>query len=198
MASPTMNDWRTFETVKNKDKAAVLYNYLCRSGYNMTDVAQVVWNDYNPHASQRVSNITRCYGFEDRNGGRYSRYDLSLADIEGFVKKYPDGCHDYRIMDEYVKKLAEGRQCTQKQAVSQTHHSVSQNNLSAMTQYNTNENKSEDETSGDADETLGFIIWGIVFAILKFALHWGWIASFVVSLIAAGVVIALMAASENK
>lgn len=182
MASPTMNDWRTFETVKNKDKAAVLYAYLCQ-GYNMVEVAQVALHDYNDMASQRVSNITRCYGFSGQNGGRYRRYDLTLADIEGFVKKHPDGCHDYRIMDEYVKKLAESRQRTQSQAPQQNRSNLVMQRSQTMQRNNTSQMDEAENSDTVFRDNIAVVIMAVLFIILKFFMSWGWIASIVVSFI---------------
>lgn len=182
MASPTMNDWRTFETVKNKDKAAVLYAYLCQ-GYNMVEVAQVALHDYNDMASQRVSNITRCYGFSGQNGGRYRKYDLSLADIEGFVKKHPDGCHDYRIMDEYVKKLAESRQRTQSQAPQQNRSNLVMQRSQTMQRNNTSQMDEAENSDTVFRDNIAVVIMAVLFIILKFFMSWGWIASIVVSFI---------------
>lgn len=109
MGMPTENDWNLFATVSNADKAAVLYAYLCE-GYNMVEVAQNTLHDYNDMASQRVSNITRCYGFSGQNSGKYRKYELSKKDVEKFVKENPDGCFDSKIMDFYVRELYEKRQ----------------------------------------------------------------------------------------
>lgn len=204
MASPTMNDWRTFETVKNKDKAAVLYAYLCQ-GYNMVEVAQVALHDYNDMASQRVSNITRCYGFSGQNGGRYRKYDLSLADIEGFVKKHPDGCHDYRIMDEYVKKLAESRQrqkvnSASKQASNvinqQTSYYQNQRvDIQKETNYVSEEKEDRPPTREEQQRARrNLAIGGVGILVCKFVLSWNWIVSIIVGLVLCAV---LQTLSEN-
>lgn len=182
MASPTTNDWRTFETVKNKDKAAVLYAYLCQ-GYNMVEVAQVALHDYNDMASQRVSNITRCYGFSGQNGGRYRKYDLSLADIEGFVKKHPDGCHDYRIMDEYVKNLAESRQRTQSQTSQQNRSNIVQQRNQTMQRNNASPMDGIGNGSTLLRDNLGIVIMIVLFIVLKFFMSFGWVVSIILSFI---------------
>lgn len=119
MGSPTDNDWVAFKSTSNKDKASVLYSYLVE-GYNMIDTAHVALNDYNDMASQRVSNITRCYGFHGRNGGTYSGYKLNIKDIEGFVKKYPNGCDDKKVFDDYIKNLLANRDKKQQQPKQQS------------------------------------------------------------------------------
>lgn len=108
MGRPTDNDWNAFKFVSNDDKAKVLYSYLCE-GYNMNDVAKYTLGDSNDRASERVSNITRCYGFHGRNSGDYSGKDIELADIKKFVNKHPNGCDDRKVLDDYIKKLLDDK-----------------------------------------------------------------------------------------
>ena len=92
MGAPTQADWMVFQSEKRQAKVGVLYEYLCVGRQNMKDVAQKVLHDYNDQAGQRVSVITRCYGFEGHNQGKFSKWGVLPEDVEAFVKKYPNGC----------------------------------------------------------------------------------------------------------
>lgn len=104
MGKPTENDRIAFNTINRNQKVQALYNYLY-VGQNMQEVAKYVFNDSSSHASQRVSVITRCYGFSNRNSGIFRKYDdLEMSDIEAFVKKYPNGCESDMVMRDFIEK----------------------------------------------------------------------------------------------
>lgn len=63
----------------------------------MEDVAAVVFPGEQPRSGgEKVSVVTRCYGFEGRNSGIFSKWGIAGAlrdsDIKEFVKTYPRGC----------------------------------------------------------------------------------------------------------
>ena len=114
---PTENDWRAFESIKQRDKTAVLYVYLGLKGYNMQEVAHHALGNDDDQASQIVSVITRCYGFSGRNAGKFvSLYDNSfrgfsqsdidnfkLNDIKAFVDTHPYGNTTPEQMESFLR-----------------------------------------------------------------------------------------------
>ena len=112
MANVTMNDINSFQYVSRKQKVDAMTLYLIGDNgvvYNMQEVEGIV---FGRGTSQTVSMIHRCYNFSDRNGGRYRNgcwfeqqygYRVTRADIEAFVKKYPNGTYQNGVtFDEFL------------------------------------------------------------------------------------------------
>lgn len=94
------NDANALSQIRNGARARVLYLYLVQ-GWNMKDIAEEVFDDYDDFSSQRVSVVTRSYGFHQGRGrGRYRDIPESL--IKSFVRDHaPED-------DEYGGGLDEG------------------------------------------------------------------------------------------
>lgn len=84
----TQKDLAALSYYTTDERVGILTLYLLDPNeYNMQDVAEIILDDHNPQASQRVSLVTRSYGFQDRNAGRY--YNVATReDIEDFVRTY--------------------------------------------------------------------------------------------------------------
>ena len=84
----TDTDLASLTYYSEKQRIQVLACYLLDPRrYSMQEVAQLVLNDGNPQAGQRVSLITRSYGFSSRNAGRYAQ-SATEQDIRDFVRSY--------------------------------------------------------------------------------------------------------------
>lgn len=84
----TDTDLASLAYYSEKQRIQVLACYLLDPRrYSMQEVAQLVLNDGNPQAGQRVSLITRSYGFSSRNAGRYAQ-SATEQDICDFVRSY--------------------------------------------------------------------------------------------------------------
>ena len=86
MGRITENDSNTLKSISNRERSAILYLYLVK-GYNQTEIAQKVYNNYDDWASMSISVVTRGFGFHNGRGrGRYSRVSENL--INDFVRQY--------------------------------------------------------------------------------------------------------------
>lgn len=112
MPAPTNNDWNSFRVETFENKVNVLFYYLCQGGYNMQEIATQVLRTNNQHGSQRVSLITRCYGFEGKNGGAFRTIGATREDVAAFVREYPNGCSydgEGQVMRAYLQKRVQAR-----------------------------------------------------------------------------------------
>ena len=101
-----------------RQRAQVLACYLLDSRrWSMQEVAQQVLGDYNAQAGQRVSLITRSYGFSARNAGRYAN-SATEQDIWDFVRSYqpertgglPEGTFDDFLLSRQEQRRRERQQ----------------------------------------------------------------------------------------
>lgn len=97
MAAPTNNDKAVFTGIEKRQKLQILIEYLWEGTGNMAEVGDWVFpGEGSFSASQKVSCVTRCYGFGDNNRGVYKKWgiakDLVQDDLEAFIEKYPNGC----------------------------------------------------------------------------------------------------------
>lgn len=180
MGRPTDNDWNLFNTVSDNTKAEVLYSYLCE-GYNMQEVARNTLHDYNDMASQRVSNITRCYGFDGKNGGRYSKYNLTLKDIKGFVKKYPNGCFSCDTMDDYVENLDRNKQNKYDKSTKVKKSNNFDRDFESIEEYKDDKNQDFPQVEESAVFTVLIVMFILILVVCKVFLHLGWILSVIIS-----------------
>lgn len=111
MPKPTQADWNAFNNTSREEKAKVLFLYLCQEKVSMEKVVSMVYNLNDPQYTKKVSRITRCYGFEGNNGGKFGKFGATYEDVLSFVNKYPDGT-DYdggETMKEYLMNLTSKR-----------------------------------------------------------------------------------------
>lgn len=111
----THNDLMALAGYSTQQRAQVLACYLLDNRhFTMQEVAELVFGDSNPQAGQRVSLITRSYGFSARNAGRYSQ-DATKEDILDFVRRYqpertagglPEGTFDAFLQSRQQKRMA--------------------------------------------------------------------------------------------
>ncbi len=84
----TPADLAALHSYSERQRIAVLSCYLLDpKEYTMQDVAEIILGDNGSQAGQRVSLITRCYGFSARNAGRYCG-QAEEQDIRDFVRQY--------------------------------------------------------------------------------------------------------------
>lgn len=176
MASPTRNDWENFRNVRHEDKVNILYYYLCQ-GYNMKEVAEHILGDFNSHAPQRVSNVTRCYGFSDRNSGRYKRYNLTIGDIDAFVRMYPNGCDSDAVMTAFVEECARRKQQSLTQETNKMHSNgtmdapLDMSGLFSQNEKTFNDNRLDDYSdSDDESKGCGCLFWVLIIMVVMFFL----------------------------
>ncbi len=104
MPKPTQADWNAFSKSSSEEKAKVLFLYLCQEKVTMEKVVNMVYHISDPQYTKKVSRITRCYGFEGNNGGRFGKLGVTYEDVLAFVDEYPNGT-DYdggKTMEEYL------------------------------------------------------------------------------------------------
>lgn len=129
--SYTENDLNAFYQIPADIKAKILCGYLGMRGNNMTDVAVKILHDSSPQCSQRVSVVTRVYGFDGKNSGRFYRlYEpfknepgilkTMLSDFTAFVSRYPNGETDPATMESFLRERIRGRAKPQQQSPRQT------------------------------------------------------------------------------
>lgn len=109
----TSADLQALSYYSDQQRADVLACYLLDPNrYSMQEVAEMILRDNGSQAGQRVSLITRCYGFSSRNAGRYSQ-TATRGDIQDFVHRYhPERCGGLRdgTFDEFLRPRLEARQ----------------------------------------------------------------------------------------
>ena len=181
MAEPIDSDWMEFNSIKNEEKSKVLFAYLCNGKTNMEDVARDIYYDAN--YSQRVSCITRCYGFEGRNAGRFTQIGATLDDVRAFVNQNPSGAYydgEGRVMQEFLENRIRARhqQGNQAPAWSNDNGFVNQQNATDINQ---------DEIANIAN-SVALPGWVIAFIIFKFVFHWKLLVSIVAGLLVASVI----------
>ncbi len=111
MPKPTEADWNAFKSTGKEEKAKVLFLYLCQGKVSMEKVVNMVYDSSDLQKTKNVSRITRCYGFEGNNGGKFGSLGATYDDVRSFVDKYPDGT-DYdggETMKEYLIDLISKR-----------------------------------------------------------------------------------------
>lgn len=113
----TANDLNALSSYSERQRAQVLCCYLLDPNrFNMQEVAQKVLRDDNDQAGQRVSLITRSYGFSARNAGRYAGA-ATEQDVWDFVRSYqpercgglPEGSFDEFLRARQARREAEHR-----------------------------------------------------------------------------------------
>ncbi len=109
---PSKNDWESFRNIDNEEKAQILYQYLYIGG-NMENVAMNLYGNSGYTQTNRISNVTRCYGFKGKNSKHFSNpkkhdYDLDINDFRAFVDAYSWGCEgdwpNHFTIDEFMEK----------------------------------------------------------------------------------------------
>ena len=96
MGAPTDNDFNVFYSIKDSDKFRIVKGYLWLNN-TMSEVGREVFPyDEDRSAQEKVSVVTRCYGFGGENHGVFRRWGIADtvkdSDIKSFISKYPNGC----------------------------------------------------------------------------------------------------------
>jgi len=105
MGRMTENDAKNLNSVKKRDRAAILKVYL-KTSLNQKEIAAKVFNNYDDWASMSISVVTRSFGFhEGRGKGRYRNIPDYV--IDQFVRDYDPvdyyGGLDEGTFDRYIK-----------------------------------------------------------------------------------------------
>lgn len=179
----TENDIQSFRQINEQDKIRCMEAYLINHVGTMQDVGERIFYDRN--ASFTVSLIHRAYNFSQRNGGRYKNgcaferkynYHVSTADIEAFVRKYPNGCwqNEYSFEQFLIERATSFHKQNQRiQSQNNTRQAPYQSSNQSIPKYTqkqkiTSRKESNSNFSNkDMDELghFGFII-GVVFLVL--------------------------------
>ncbi|MBQ8316059.1 MAG: hypothetical protein IJX95_10025 [Lachnospiraceae bacterium] len=197
MSAPTENDWNYFYTESFDNKVNVLYYYLCEGSYNMQEVANRILHDYNPHAPQRVSVITRCYGFGGNNKGSLRSIGATREDVVAFVRAYPNGCYydgKGQVMRDFLVKRGQERN---RRSVSYTQpRNAGDRTGTVRSNQKTYNSDAFDFSECDTYSTATMLRCGIVLALMfctfKFLWGWNWILALVVAFFVVGLIIGVM------
>lgn len=186
MAAPTQNDWNWFQQQENLEtKTRALYAYLCQNNGDMQTVAQNALGDYNSQAGQRVSVITRCYGFSGRNSGVFSKMGATVDDVAAFVRAYPDGCtygQGKAIMEQFLRNRISQRSYSGNSSFGYQNTNSYNSNIQNNTRKQ-NVSKNNGEMSQEQFEIFAkysFIFMPIFILIALFVLHWNFLPSLIV------------------
>lgn len=207
MPAPTKNDWNSFHVERFETKVNVLYYYLCQGGYNMQEIAEQVLRDNNPHAAQRVSLITRCYGFGGNNGGAFRSIGATKDDVAAFVRAYPNGC-GYDGTGQVMKAFLQKRVQTRNKNTNTTASTSPKRTTYPWDSWPEDSGESDTqkyyeeaapENKGGISRTrVELILIAVVFCILKFGLDWNWIASIIVAILGVGLTEALIMRAKDR
>jgi hypothetical protein len=174
MSAPTQNDKIYFKQISIEEKAAILYKYLCSGRTSMQAVASEYYNSAEKNNVMRISCITRCYDFGDRNGGKLTDIGATYDEVYKFVCKYPDGVpyvsEKGMVMRQYLTDLVAKRkrqQTTQNTVKKDTSiRQVKRNTTSKVNnvQYLNNQNSRGIQNNGSLKIIVlaGVIIVGII------------------------------------
>ena len=183
MPAPTKNDWNSFYSESFENKVNVLFYYLCEGGYNMQEIAEQVLCDYNQHGPQRVSLITRCYGFGGNNGGVFRSIGASRADVAAFVRAYPNGC-EYdgrgRVMRDYLLRR-----------VQSGNRYAGVGSPYVEQEYGSGVSGGKKKMSGRTKLNIALVV--ILFCVCKFYFDWNWVVSIIGSVLGSAVLKTLLA-----
>lgn len=119
MANITHDELNTFKSITTKQVIESMELYLIGNNgrtMNMAEVGRAVFGS--DTYSQRVSLIHRIYNFSGQNGGKYAKgcdferrygYKVTKADIQAFVRKYPNGTYDNGVtFDDFLLSRISG------------------------------------------------------------------------------------------
>lgn len=113
MGAPTDKDWESFRSTNQRDKIDALYDYVCEGSGSMQDIARRIFGSED--SSWTVSMITRCYGFEGHNKGKFRKIGATREDVAAFVRAYPSGTeYDGKgyVMEEFLRNRVASRNNT--------------------------------------------------------------------------------------
>lgn len=196
----TGDEYNQFRSIPHAKKLRAMSLYLIGKdnvSFNMQDVGDMVFGDVN--YSFTVSLIMRCYNFKDRNSRRYrpgckfeqeTGYRVTDADIDAFLKKYPNGTFqtNYTFEDFLRERAAKAAKKTQRSAAPQQQRTAPSRQRTAVPQQqeswgdfdfssfqNDADAQSGNQQTGDTENTLkeDFSLGctaAIVFAVIAFFL----------------------------
>lgn len=205
MAKPTENDWNVFRQIPPDEKCNVLYEYLFFKGNTMKDVADMLYGSSEMNDTHRISCITRCYGFDDKNGGRFKDLEekgITSEDVMDFIQQYPYGVENDNGHGSVMREFLENR-LNERNSANASYAAVNSKPSINFNQQSTGDtnfgNQTQTGQSG-GDEVIGVVIIiavilfilsrfvksgsaATMFNVLECVFFYGGIISFIVSIV---------------
>ena len=172
----TSDEVSQFKSLPVKKKVDSMDLYLRGDGrkYTMQEVGARIFG--NENYSYSVSLIHRCYNFSGQNGGKYRngckfeqtyRYRVTRADIEAFVRAYPDGTFRNGVtFEDFLRTRVGSAKVPTLNPQQQAQRSVPQE----YSRQNTNNAKNNQMTNAESDKGLriAVLIIGLIGVLILF------------------------------